>query len=865
MDTEFKLIALRPLDGCAEHILKCLSIGYTYYFSNDYIVSQDDKVEPAQTNLQPLSSGFFSNKGSANTPLVNISAIVGKNGDGKSSVIEIIMRLINNFAIQYNLKTDNFSMHKVNDVRAALYYKIGSDFYCLKEDKQIEITCNGKKMEEAEIRRSFFYSMISNYSHYAYNIYDFKQEWNKEINNKDDNNKCWLFKVFHKNDGYQTPLVLHPYRDKGNIDINTEKFLSDQRLMSLFFNAESPKQNPSSFRNINNRQYADLLLLKDFGYSKLQERTIAEYFKEIQEKSVLDAIINSVEEISKSLTGFDEEEKNKEIKSTGIKNLDIINERCIIPLNNLWNKSIKPNLPFFKLIIDKLPNKSDNLSNGNTDLSRLLRALSTLSSNLTTNNQLDKIIGNTINEEWIYIQNQIKKIIDIYSENKFYLLNILQIQRIDLVDHVCDLWKGLTKDERIKKIKFELTNSDVFKDYKELSLLEKSYHYIVYKTISIFEKYPNYNDPCSNFNKLALAFESKKSLQDATNAITKGFEILLDDLTKEKTHITLKLRQALCFNNRIKSGKNEFYKKTETETSNNFGESNFIRLKENLVSAEELQISNHKTDNSEYILLSFDALRKYYNDNFIDLEQLPPPIFQSNIYLKQFTGENRYTPITSLSSGEKQMLNSTSAVIYHLQNINSVSESQELIKYKYVNLILEEIELYFHPDYQRSFIKSLLKLIDNSNLNRINGINIIFVTHSPFILSDIPKRNVLFLKEGKPTYEMQENTFGANIHSLLKNGFFLDTLPIGDFAHEKINSIFFKLNSGDFSDEEFEQLYQDIILVGEPYIRGQLLSLYNSYKLPRTDFDKNKIYMKKFSEMENQIKKLNNRLNNGGK
>ena len=103
---------------------------------------------------------------------------------------------------------------------------------------------------------------------------------------------------------------------------------------------------------------------------------------------------------------------------------------------------------------------------------------------------------------------------------------------------------------------------------------------------------------------------------------------------------------------------------------------------------------------------------------------------------------------------------------------------------------------------------------------------------------------------------MQENTFGANIHSLLKNGFFLDTLPIGNFAHDKINYLFEKLNTGDFNEEEYKQLYQDIILIGEPYLRSQLLNLYNSYQLPRTEFNREKSYERQIAKLESYIREL---------
>ncbi len=41
----------------------------------------------------------------------------------------------------------------------------------------------------------------------------------------------WLNRIFHKNDGYQVPLVLSPY-GMSNININLENELSKERLMA---------------------------------------------------------------------------------------------------------------------------------------------------------------------------------------------------------------------------------------------------------------------------------------------------------------------------------------------------------------------------------------------------------------------------------------------------------------------------------------------------------------------------------------------------------------------------------------------------------------------------------------------------------
>ena len=232
-----------------------------------------------------------------------------------------------------------------------------------------------------------------------------------------------------------------------------------------------------------------------------------------------------------------------------------------------------------------------------------------------------------------------------------------------------------------------------------------------------------------------------------------------------------------------------------------------------------------ETDNS--LLVDLDTLKDYYHEGVIKPDHLPPAIYEWDLEFRKVGDLYNSIEFDSFSSGEKQMLNSIGAIIYHLQNL----ETSSTVTYPNVNIILEEIELYYHPECQRGYVNRLLELIAGLRLEHIKNVNIMFVTHSPFILSDIPKNHVLFLNDGIAQNTMQENTFGANIHSLLKNGFFLPNLPMGEFAYQKINELFRKLNTGDIDREtELEDVYQQILLVGEPFLRNQLLGLYHALK-----------------------------------
>jgi predicted ATP-binding protein involved in virulence len=115
-----------------------------------------------------------------------------------------------------------------------------------------------------------------------------------------------------------------------------------------------------------------------------------------------------------------------------------------------------------------------------------------------------------------------------------------------------------------------------------------------------------------------------------------------------------------------------------------------------------------------------------------------------------------------------------SSLVYHLNNLSSIV-NPALVCYSNVNIIFDEIELYFHPNMQRTFLTYLLNYLNIAGFQNIYGLNFCFVTHSPFILSDIPSENILFLKkrEDKSTENVTLKTFGANIHELLMDGFFM--------------------------------------------------------------------------------------------
>lgn len=768
-----KLIAVRPLKGCRDSALKCLKEELLYYFCNDYIITEDG-IRFRDEYVTPLLEDFFSLNTSP-TIQINVSAVVGMNGDGKSTLVELAMRLINNCAKHYGLTDkENDNLLRVEGIKAELFYLLDNTVYCIRETETDKYTCLFKYADVSNpdareweklmtpvksIGRlnELFYTIVSNYSHYAYNTNDFREEWSDKIKSKDMGTKCWLHYLFHKNDGYRTPITIHPYRKEGNIDVNRETELTMQRLMALYVQEPNPDDNEHSFRRLGEmetKKDASILMLTDIGYSKLQQLTVIQYFKDIKSVSSLSGIINQIKENVKSRNDLVEETLHDNKVEAVEMSLDLLTG------NNDHSYQLFLDT-FFEWI-----RKQRSVYSSKSDLRQFLNAL------LETKNNFGDVL----------------RFDELSCKYKRYdKLNVRQLARLRFIYEVMKCWN--------------YAPGIFMKDYSELTDIERCQHYIVYKTIDICRTYPEYRD-----------YLDEKDSGWNNNGLVYGVEVISDvvgQIKKDDTHVTLKLRQCL-----------RFIEQLEEEGTNIYKKLNDLQLPKNM-----------RQFFPESLLVRFDDLKEHFKKAPFPLELLPPPIYKDDILYKTGSREDEYIPYRFLSSGEKQLLNNFGALIYHLRNLDSVREDGR--RYESVNIILEEIELYFHPEYQRMVVKTLLDKLYAISFKHIKRINIVFVTHSPFILSDIPLCNVLFLKGGRPALEkMQENTFGSNIHGMLRNGFFLPSLPMGEFAHEKIDDLFRRLNGYKLDVRSREQagwFYSNIMRVGEPYLREQLMRLYNMH------------------------------------
>lgn len=179
----------------------------------------------------------------------------------------------------------------------------------------------------------------------------------------------------------------------------------------------------------------------------------------------------------------------------------------------------------------------------------------------------------------------------------------------------------------------------------------------------------------------------------------------------------------------------------------------------------------------------------------------------------------------AICTGERAFLNLFARMNHAKEELEREEEVGDSIL-----ILIDEGELGFHLEWQKKYMKILLDtlpLIFKFEDEAPQKIQIILTTHSPVSLSDIPRANVIYLKGGK-VIDIKEPTFGANIHSLYKHSFFLEGMPIGEFAKEKIQKLFEKLQGNDsFSIEELTKIKKQIQMIGEPLLKNELMKLYN--------------------------------------
>ena len=191
----------------------------------------------------------------------------------------------------------------------------------------------------------------------------------------------------------------------------------------------------------------------------------------------------------------------------------------------------------------------------------------------------------------------------------------------------------------------------------------------------------------------------------------------------------------------------------------------------------------------------------------------------------------RYIRIKNLemSSGERAMQNMFSWLVL-IPQLDKIME-MERDTYESKLLLIDEIDLYSHPEWQRKSLKQLIKTINK--IENETPVQIIVTSHSPLILSDFPRENIIYMNKYKGKTVVDDNkrhkqSFGANIYTLLNDAFFLENGAVGEFAKEKISRVYQQLQDNKKLNEEQTNENQQIInMIGDDTIKREMQRLYN--------------------------------------
>lgn len=216
--------------------------------------------------------------------------------------------------------------------------------------------------------------------------------------------------------------------------------------------------------------------------------------------------------------------------------------------------------------------------------------------------------------------------------------------------------------------------------------------------------------------------------------------------------------------------------------------------------------------------------------------------------INKIDGFINYEPFEKkLSSGENSLLNFFSRLYVHLKE-NYIDNPYSLKKEKHFVLLLDEADLSFHPTWKKLYVNALVKTIPYffELIEGAPSVQIMFTTHDPLALSDIPNHNIVFMKKEDDNASAEvldykdisrPKSFGANVNDLLSHSFFVKKGLVGEFAKNKINRTINWLNKELGHDFDKRIVYSEIennasyhkkviAMIDEPIVKEKLQRMY---------------------------------------
>ncbi|QTE94942.1 AAA family ATPase [Shewanella algae] len=145
------------------------------------------------------------------------------------------------------------------------------------------------------------------------------------------------------------------------------------------------------------------------------------------------------------------------------------------------------------------------------------------------------------------------------------------------------------------------------------------------------------------------------------------------------------------------------------------------------------------------------------------------------------------------STGEFAKLNIFSELYTYIHNEKNCGIKNHLI-------VMDEVDLYLHPDWQRTFLSELLDFINVEFPD--NSVQLILSTHSPIIISDFLPEDIVSLDKNNGNTEIVESFgFGSHITDLYVDGMHLKS-TFGEHSKKAINHLLNRANEGTLTKQD---------------------------------------------------------------
>lgn len=325
-------------------------------------------------------------------------------------------------------------------------------------------------------------------------------------------------------------------------------------------------------------------------------------------------------------------------------------------------------------------------------------------------------------------------------------------------------------------------------------------YYLAYKSLKICLIYQHYQRQFGLTGLARLANKGGAHLKKMveTDSFQTRLKKIVKMLAKDESHVALKIHQSLAFyQDRVVDSKGHIVP-IDDYVGSLSGDTYDDIVKALPPSYYNLDVTLSPADK-----VRRDYIRKHYH---------------SHANEKYKKGEIRFS---QMSSGERQLMNSLSYIIYHIKNLQSVKNAYRTIAYRHINIVFDEAELYAHPNFQRDFVHKILETIHWCHIDRrkIRSINIILATHSPFVLSDVLTQRSLYLENGK-LFNAKGQSFGGNFYDLLEHSFFFKESAMGKVSTQRIEE--WIEDSENDNDKNGFQPIDMTNYIGDPIVREYL-------------------------------------------